>query len=234
MYQLKQVTIAILNYVSFHSLCWIMNRIVKTFKQKLFYWNNKMFCGYQKLQCVFKCCLSAVTQAYHHFVTRLLPPITYVVGIQRRSLLFRRVKSLQLLYLRTMVLFCKGQSVDAEMQGILSLMPWTFHQTIRSWYTGHWWVGCYIWYSEEEGTGRAAAPPSPLLAVPNVTAHPSTASVPITVLLYDGPLLCGFNVAIKELNHYWRHFYFAAATLSLLFFCVMYKLSYYLYLLTFM
>ena len=25
---------------------------------------------------------------------------------------------------------------------------------------------------------RAAAPPSPLLAVPNVTAHPSTASVP--------------------------------------------------------
>jgi len=27
--------------------------------------------------------------------------------------------------------------------------------------------------------------------------HPSTASVPITVLLYNGPLLCGFNVAIK-------------------------------------
>ena len=33
-----------------------------------------------------------------------------------------------------------------------------------------------------------------LLAVPNVTSHPSTASVPITVLLYNGPLLCGFNV----------------------------------------
>ena len=49
----------------------------------------------------------------------------------------------------------------------------------------HWpyrWVGCYIWYSEE-GHGRAAAPPSRLLAVPNVTAHPSTASVPIIVLL---------------------------------------------------
>jgi len=30
-------------------------------------------------------------------------------------------------------------------------------------------VGCYIWYSEE-GPGRAAAPPRPLLAVPNVTA----------------------------------------------------------------
>jgi len=40
-----------------------------------------------------------------------------------------------------------------------------------------WWaVTAYIWYSEE-GPGRAAAPPSLLLAVPNVTAHPSTASV---------------------------------------------------------
>jgi len=48
--------------------------------------------------------------------------------------------------------------------------------------------------------GRAAAPPGPLLAIPNVIAHPSTASVPITVLLYDGPLLCGFNVAIKGLS----------------------------------
>jgi len=71
-------------------------------------------------------------------------------------------------------------------------------QRIRSWYTGRWWVGCYIWYSED-GPGRAAAPPSFLLAAPNVTAHPSTASVPITVLLYDGPFLCGFNMAIKEL-----------------------------------
>jgi len=72
------------------------------------------------------------------------------------------------------------------------------HRIIRSWYTGRWSVGCYIWYSEER-SGRAAAPPSPILAVPNVTAHPSTASVPITVLLYDGPLLCGLNVAIKGL-----------------------------------
>ena len=70
---------------------------------------------------------------------------------------------------------------------------------MRSWYTGRWWVGCYIWYSEE-GPGRAAAPPSPLLAVPNVTAHLSTVSVPITVLLYDGPLVCGFNVAIRGLT----------------------------------
>jgi len=44
-------------------------------------------------------------------------------------------------------------------------------------------VGCYIWYSEK-GPGRATVPPSPLFAVPNVKAvHPSTASVPITVLM---------------------------------------------------
>ena len=57
-------------------------------------------------------------------------------------------------------------------------------------YTGRWWVGC--WYSEEE-TGRSRSSPSPLLAVP--TAHPSTPSVLITVLL-----LCGFNGPIKRLT----------------------------------
>jgi len=44
------------------------------------------------------------------------------------------------------------------------------------------------------------APPSPLLAVPNITAHPSTACVPITVLLYNAPLLCVSNMATKGLK----------------------------------
>jgi len=61
------------------------------------------------------------------------------------------------------------------------------------------WASCYIWYSEE-GTERGRSPPMPILAVPNVTAHPSTASVPITVLLYSGPLLCRFNVPVKGLK----------------------------------
>jgi len=42
------------------------------------------------------------------------------------------------------------------------------------------------------GTARGgdwAGPLSPLIAVPNVTAHPSTASVPTTVRLNIGPLL---------------------------------------------
>ena len=43
----------------------------------------------------------------------------------------------------------------------------------------------------EEGTGRAEAPPSPLLAVPNVTAHPSTASVPTSYnLMWHYNCLC--------------------------------------------
>jgi len=77
------------------------------------------------------------------------------------------------------------------------------YRIIWSWYTGRWWVGCYIWYSEE-GPGRAGASPSPVLAVPNVTVHPSTASVPIAVWLYNGPLLSGFSVAIKRVNTVYR------------------------------
>ena len=56
-----------------------------------------------------------------------------------------------------------------------------------------------IWYSEQ-GTGQGRSPPSPLLAVLNVIAHLSTASVPITVLLYSGPLFCGFDVPFKGLT----------------------------------
>jgi len=56
---------------------------------------------------------------------------------------------------------------------------------------------CVLHLVQRGGTGRGRSPPRPLFAVQNVTAHPSTASAPITVLLYGGPLLCGFNVPIK-------------------------------------
>jgi len=46
-----------------------------------------------------------------------------------------------------------------------------------------------------EGPRQGCSPTRHLLDVPN--AHRSTARVPITVLLYNGPLLCGFDVAIK-------------------------------------
>ena len=70
-------------------------------------------------------------------------------------------------------------------------------------------MGCYIWYSDE-GPERAAAPPRPssLYQMQQPWAHASTASVPITVLLCDGPLLCGFNVAIKGLTLQMNHWPF--------------------------
>jgi len=45
------------------------------------------------------------------------------------------------------------------------------------------------------GLGKVATLRSPLIAEPNVRAHPSTASVPITVFVYDG-----FDVSIKGLK----------------------------------
>ena len=57
------------------------------------------------------------------------------------------------------------------------------------WYTGRWWVGCYIWYSDE-GTGRSRSPPRPLLAV-----YQSSYCCNI-------PLLDDFNVPIKGLSYF--------------------------------
>jgi len=59
-------------------------------------------------------------------------------------------------------------------------------------------MGCYIWYIEE-GTGRGRSLPRPLLAVPNVSPPTNGQCILISVLLYNGPLLCGFSVLIKGL-----------------------------------
>ena len=62
----------------------------------------------------------------------------------------------------------------------------------------HWpLMGWLLYWYNKEGTGRGPSLSRPLVAVPNVTAHPSMASVPITVLLYNGSLLCRFNVPVK-------------------------------------
>ena len=58
-------------------------------------------------------------------------------------------------------------------------------------------MGGLLHLVQRGGDGWGLSPPRTLRAVPNVTAHPSTGSVPITVLLCGGLLLCGFNVAIK-------------------------------------
>jgi len=61
-------------------------------------------------------------------------------------------------------------------------------------------MGGVLHLVQRGGDWAVRSPPMLFLAVPNVTAHPSTASVPITVLLYDGPLFCGFNVPDKGLS----------------------------------
>ena len=61
-------------------------------------------------------------------------------------------------------------------------------------------MGCLLHLVQRGGDWAGSKPAQALLAVPNVTAHLSTASVPITVLLYNGLLLCGFNVGIKGLT----------------------------------
>jgi len=51
------------------------------------------------------------------------------------------------------------------------------------------------WWAVTFGTARMGL--GGAAAVPNVTVHPSTASVPNTVVLYSGPLLCSFYVPIE-------------------------------------
>ena len=66
----------------------------------------------------------------------------------------------------------------------------------------HWpLMGELLHLVQRGGDWVGLQPAQALLAVPNVTAHPSTASVPITVLLYNGPLLCSFNAPVKGLNN---------------------------------
>jgi len=58
-------------------------------------------------------------------------------------------------------------------------------------------MGGLLHLVQRGGDSSGCSPPMPLLAVPNVPAHPSTASVLITILVYNGPLLYDFNVPIQ-------------------------------------
>jgi len=64
----------------------------------------------------------------------------------------------------------------------------------------HWPLMGGLLHLVQRGGDWTGLPSRPLLAVPGVTAHPSTASVPFIVLAYNGPLLCSFNVTTKGLT----------------------------------
>jgi len=64
--------------------------------------------------------------------------------------------------------FLSRVSVKRNNGWIKTAQQRTIIQQYCNLYTGRWWVGCYIWYSEKGPAGQAAAPPSPLLPVQNV------------------------------------------------------------------
>ena len=69
------------------------------------------------------------------------------------------------------VAFCRG-AILLLINPLGCKGNYRYSATSNSMKLVHWplMVG-YIWYSEE-GPGQAAAPPSPLIVVPNVTAYP--------------------------------------------------------------
>jgi len=74
-----------------------MKENVNLSNKQCFYRNNKMFLRI-KLQHVFKCCLSALTQPHNCFATHLLPCRWCVVQSWPRNPLFGYVMSLLLLW----------------------------------------------------------------------------------------------------------------------------------------
>jgi len=88
---------------------------------------------------------------------------------------------------------CVPGNIPLEFRG-------NYSATSNNMILAHWpLTGGLLHFIQRGGPGRGRSPPRPIIAVPNVTAHPSTTNVPITVLLYNGSLLCGFNVAVNGL-----------------------------------
>jgi len=63
-------------------------------------------------------------------------------------------------------------------------------------------MGGLLHLVQRGGDWAVPQPAQAPLAVLNVTAHPSTASVPTIVLLYNGRLLCGLTADLKGLTEY--------------------------------
>jgi len=135
-----------------------------------------------------------------------------------RALLSLLVRCYASVLFMTQTRFCSPFDVSSQRHSFCAWLEFRGNYSATStnmW--GRWLVGCYIWYSEES-TGPGPSPPRPLLAVPNVTAHPSTASVSITALLYNGPLLCCINVPIKvNIKNYSFRYHLAYTPLALLY-----------------
>ena len=73
------------------------------------------------------------------------------------------------------------------------------HRITWSWYTGRWWVGCYIWYSDD-GAWADCGPAQSPHRFTKCNRPPINGQCTDDCMLYIGPLLCRFNVPIKGLQ----------------------------------
>ena len=96
-------------------------------------------------------------------------------------------------------IFCLGVMPSLDFNPLAS--KGSYRATLNNTKLVHWpLMGGLLHLVQRGGALAGCGPAQSPLTVPNATAYQSTTSVPITVLLYDGPLLCGFNVAIKGLT----------------------------------
>ena len=75
------------------------------------------------------------------------------------------------------------------------------HRIIWSWYTGRWRVFHLVQRRGDWAGPQPDQTPLRCIKCVLVTVHPSTASVPTIVLLYNGMLLCRLTAALKGLKY---------------------------------
>ena len=89
----------------------------------------------------------------------------------------------------------------------------TIIQQYGDWYTGRWWVGCSIWYSEEEPV-RAVAPRSSLFSCGMNCQFPYKRSILCQCLKINWNNICCYHINLI--------YNVCVFLLLLLFFCVYY------------
>ena len=168
-------------------------------------WQQNHFVFFQ--QCEVDWC-SVFTDVYNHYTTQYafarlsIFVVLYVrwyrdhchaaapkctVCILRRSCIRKRTALLQINEIQRSLTsgaqrHIKGRNATRVSfnRHVKTAQQWTIIWQYSDWYTDRWWMGCYSWI--DTGMRGLGGPQHawPLLAVPNVTAHPST---PVTYQL---------------------------------------------------
>jgi len=98
----------------------------------------------------------------------------------------------ELLYYHSVCVLFSCATVSLTLNSVEAII--VPYPIIWSWYNGRWWVGCYIWYSEEKtGRGRPGPPGCNKCNSLHINGQ-------CTVLICNYLLFCGFYRA----SAYWR------------------------------